>query len=94
MIRAFRSNRLKRFYERGQGKWIDANHRDKVQDILTRLDASDSPEDMDLPGFGLHPLKGEYAGFWSVIVQGNWRVIFQFSDGHAVNVDYLDYHQR
>jgi proteic killer suppression protein len=47
---------------------------------------------MDLPGFRLHPLKGEYAGFWAVTVRANWRVVFRFEDGHAVDVDYLDYH--
>lgn len=47
---------------------------------------------MDLPGFRLHPLKGELAGFWSVSVSGNWRVIFRFVDGHATDVDLVDYH--
>ena len=57
-----------------------------------RLNASAAPEDMDLPGFRLHRLKRDYAGFWSVTVRANWRVIFRFQDGHAVDVDYLDYH--
>ena len=47
---------------------------------------------MDLPGFRLHQLSGEYAGFWAVTVRANWRVIFRFDDGHATDVDYLDYH--
>ena len=63
-----------------------------MRDILVRLNASAEPEDMDLPGFRLHRLKGDYAGFWSVTVRANWRVIFRFRDGHAVDVDYLDYH--
>ena len=49
---------------------------------------------MDLPGYRLHPLKGDLAGFWSVTVSGNWRVIFHFEDGHAANVDLIDYHQK
>ena len=47
---------------------------------------------MDLPGFRLHPLKGDLAGFWSVTVSGNWRLIFRFEDGHASDVDLVDYH--
>ena len=48
--------------------------------------------DMNLPGFDLHPLKGDRAGFWAVTVRGNRRVVFRFEDGDAVDVDYLDYH--
>jgi proteic killer suppression protein len=47
---------------------------------------------MDLPGLRLHPLKGQMKGFHAVSVSGNWRVIFRFEDGHAVDVDYVDYH--
>ena len=92
MIRSFRSRALRRFAERGGERRIHAEHRETVRDILVRLNASAEPEDMDLPGFLLHRLKGDYAGFWSVTVRANWRVIFRFQDGHAVDVDYLDYH--
>jgi len=47
---------------------------------------------MNLPGLGLHPLKGSLKGFWAVMVSGNWRVIFRFENGNAIDVDYLDYH--
>ncbi len=83
---------MKRFFERGDESRIHADHRETVGDILVRLNASAAPEDMDLPGFRLHPLKGKYAGFWAVTVRANWRVIFRFEEGHAVDVDYLDYH--
>ena len=56
------------------------------------LDRSRRPDDMDLPGFRLHPLRGGLAGFWAVSVSGNWHVTFRFEDGHAVDVDYTDYH--
>ena len=92
MIRNFRSRALKRFMERGNQRRVRAEHREAVRDILTRLNASAAPNDMDLPGFRLHLLKGDYAGFWAVTVRANWRVIFRFEDGHAVDVDYLDYH--
>lgn len=79
-------------FDRGEESRIHANHRVIVRDILVRLNASTTPEDMDLPGFRRHKLKGEYAGFWAVTVRANWRIIFRFEDGHAFDVDYLDYH--
>ncbi len=92
MIQSFKSRALKRFFERGDKSRIRADHRETVRDILARLNAAAAPEDMVLPGFRAHPLKGEYAGFWAVTVRANWRVIFRFEEGHAVDVDYLDYH--
>lgn len=92
MIRNFRSRALRRFMERGDARRIHPEHRETVRDILVRLNASATPDDMDLPGFRLHRLSGEYAGFWAVTVRANWRVIFRFDDGHACDVDYLDYH--
>lgn len=92
MIRSFRSRALKRFHDRGEDRHIRADHRDTVRDILARLDASSDPEDMNLPGFHLHRLKGEYAEYWAVTVRANWRVIFRFEAGDATDVDYLDYH--
>ncbi len=92
MIQNFRSRKLRRFLERGDARRIHPEHRARVRDILVRLNASAAPEDMDLPGFRLHRLKGEHAGSWAVTVGANWRVIFRFKDGHAADVDYLDYH--
>ena len=69
-----------------------SEHAEKLRDILARLDAASSAADMDLPGFRLHPLKGELKGFWAVTVRANWRVIFRFADGEALDVDYVDYH--
>jgi proteic killer suppression protein len=83
---------LRRFFERGDESRVRADHRTTVRDILARLNAAAGPEDMDLPGFKLHPLKGEHKGFWAVTVRANWRVIFRFEAQDAVDVDYLDYH--
>ena len=80
--------------ERGDERRIRPEHRDTIRDILARLNASAAAGDMDLPGFRLHRLKGEYAGFRAVTVRANWRVIFRFEDGHAADIDYLDYHQK
>ena len=60
--------------------------------ILALLDLSKSPRDMDLPGLRLHALSGELRGHYAVTVSGNWRVTFRFENGHAYDVDYLDYH--
>ena len=49
-------------------------------------------QDMDAPGFRLHPLRGDLKGFWAVTVRANWRVIFRFEGDDAFDVDYLDYH--
>ena len=67
-------------------------HVRKLMRILAVLDQSHTPQDMDLPGFRLHPLAGELRGRHAVSVSGNWRVTFRFEDGHAVDVDYTDYH--
>ena len=68
------------------------DHADKIERILARLDEAASPNDMGLPGYRLHPLKGRLAGYWSVTVSGNWRIVFRFEDGHATDVDLIDYH--
>jgi proteic killer suppression protein len=64
----------------------------KIERILLALDAAATPKELDLPGFPLHPLKGDLKGFWSVTVSANWRVIFRFEGGHACDVDLIDYH--
>ncbi|MGC1372478.1 MAG: type II toxin-antitoxin system RelE/ParE family toxin [Candidatus Sulfotelmatobacter sp.] len=64
----------------------------KLRDILVRLDAASTVADMDLPGFRLHALKGDFKGFWAVTVRANWRVIFRMSESDAFDVDYIDYH--
>ena len=92
MIRSIRHKGLKRLYEQDDHRGVVCEHAEKLRDILVRLDASATVADMDLAGFRLHPLKGELKGFWAVTVRANWRVIFRFVEGHALDVDYLDYH--
>jgi proteic killer suppression protein len=67
-------------------------HAQKLIDILARLDSARMVKDMDMPGFQLHPLKGELKGVWAVTVRANWRVIFRFVDTDAFDIDYVDYH--
>ena len=92
MIRSFRHKGLKRLYQTGSHQGVRPEHVKRLKLILARLDASQAPRDMGLPGLNLHPLKGFYEGFWAVSVSGNWRIIFRFEDNSAVDVDYLDYH--
>lgn len=92
MIRSFRHKGLKLLYERSDRRKVSADQADKIERILGRLDQANDPGNMDLPGYRLHPLKGDREGFWSVTVPGNWRVIFRFVDGHAGDVDLIDYH--
>jgi toxin HigB-1 len=92
MIQSIRHKGLKRLYEDDDARGVMSEHAVKLRDILVRLDAASMVADMDLPGFRLHPLKGELKGFWAVTVRANWRVIFRFAEGDVVEVDYVDYH--
>jgi proteic killer suppression protein len=73
-------------------KGIQPDQAQKLADILDRLDAAAIINDMNYPGSFLHPLKGNLKGYWAVKVSGNWRIIFQFKNGNAYMVDYMDYH--
>ena len=92
MIRSFRHKGLERFFLKGTKSGIQAKHATKLRLILGRLNASQSPKDMNLPGLYLHELEGDRRGIWSVRVSGNWRVTFRFDEGDAEVVDYEDYH--
>jgi proteic killer suppression protein len=92
MIRSIRHKGLRRLHQDDDPRGVIAEHVVKLRDILARLDAARTVADMDLPGFRLHPLKGALKGFWAVTVRANWRVIFRFDEGDALDVDYVDYH--
>ena len=83
---------MKRLHKDDDPRGVKAEHVEKLRDVLARLDASVVIADMDMPGFNLHPLKGDRKGFWAVTVRANWRVIFRFGEGDAQDVDYVDYH--
>jgi toxin HigB-1 len=92
VVGSFKHRGLKALYDGRTARRVAPEHVQRLRDILGVLDRSRRPDDMDLPGFRLHPLRGSLAGFWAVSVSGNWRVTFRFEDGHAVDVDYTDYH--
>ena len=92
MIRSIRHKGLKSLFEKGAAKGIRADQLEKIEHILFVLSRARKPEDVDLPGFHLHPLKGEMKGLWAVTVRANWRVIFRIEEGEACDVDLVDYH--
>jgi proteic killer suppression protein len=92
MIQSFKHKGLKLFFETGRKSGIQPNHANRLKLILGRLNASTSPEDMNLPGLFFHPLSGDRAETYSVRVNGNWRVTFKFEGVHAEVINYEDYH--
>ncbi len=92
MIRRFRHRGLKRLYEDDDRRGVSPQHVERIKRVLAYLDRASEPRDMDIPGWRLHPLKGELSGFWSITVRANWRIVFRFENGEATDVDYLDYH--
>ncbi len=92
MIRSFRHKGLQKFFETGTRAGIQPHHSKRLRMQLAALDTAQTVDDMDIPGFRLHPLKGDETGRWSIWVNGNWRLTFEFTDGHAYVLDYEDYH--
>lgn len=92
MIAGFRHKGLRLLFEKGDRRKIPPEYANKIERILARLEEASDARNMDLPGFRLHPLKGDFAGFWAVSVSGNWRVVFRFEEGNARDVDLIDYH--
>lgn len=92
MIRSFRHKGLEGFFKTGSKRDIKPEQAARLKDVLFRLQFAQKLSDLDFPGANLHPLKGELAGFYAVNVSGNWRLVFRFQDGDALEVDYLDYH--
>lgn len=92
VIRSFRHKGIERFFLTEKKSGIQAQHASKLARQLQRLDVARNASDMNIPGWYLHPLKGELADHWSVRVSGNWRLTFAFEGEDAVLVDYQDYH--
>ena len=92
MIKNFKHKGLQRFFTTGSTAGINAQHAPRLEERLQALHTAVTIEDMDLPGWRLHALKGEKTGLWAINVSGNWRVVFEFKDGHAYVVNYENYH--
>lgn len=92
MIKSIKHKGLKRFHKSGNTSGIQAKHAKKLRARLTRLDAANEVDYMDVPEYDLHLLKGDRSDTWSISVSGNWRLTFEFRDSNAYIVDYEDYH--
>jgi toxin HigB-1 len=92
MITSFRHKGLRKYFESGSLAGIQPAHANRLKMQLAALDTAQVIEDMDIPGFRLHPLKGSDRGRWSIWVNGNWRVTFEFENGNTFVLDYEDYH--
>lgn len=92
MILSFRHKGLEILYRDDNSKGVRADHAAKLRRILGALDVAEQPEDLMLPSYRLHRLRGDLRGHWSIRVSGNWRVVFRFVGTDVELVDYLDYH--
>ena len=92
MIKLFKHKGLKKYFESGSTSGIQAKHQHKLRMQLTAIDTTQKIEYIDFPGFKLHRLKSYRTGVWSITVNGNWRITFEYIDGNAYILNYEDYH--
>jgi toxin HigB-1 len=92
MIVEFRHKGLKLLFETDSPRGVIAVHKVKLLSILAALDVAVSPDELRLPSYRLHPLKGKLKAHWSIWVNGNWRVTFRFVGSDVELVNYQDYH--
>lgn len=92
MIESFRHRGLKKLYEKGDKSRLRPDIADKAELYLSILDSAETLEELNVMGFGFHPLKGNLRGLYSVFVSRNYRIIFRFEDGKAFDIDLVDYH--
>ena len=92
MIKSFKHKGLEKFFKYGNTSGIQSVHKQKIRIRLTALDTATKIQDIDLPGFRLHQLKGDMKGKWTIDVNKNWRITFEFIDGDVFIVNYEDYH--
>jgi toxin HigB-1 len=94
MIKSWRHKGLRYFYLTGCTSGINVEHTLKIKDILQRLDSAVRPEQLNVPGFNWHKLKGKEKNCYAVTVRANWRIVFQFEEQNAILIDYIDYHKK
>ena len=92
MIGSVRHKGLKRFIEADDRSKLPADMVERLRDILTVLSDASTIDDVALPSYRLHQLKGDLRGFYAITVRANWRLIFRFEDGEAFDLDFIDYH--
>jgi proteic killer suppression protein len=92
MIQTFKSKALQNLLRENFNKGVPANLEKKFRIRLEVIDSALMVDDIKLPGYDLHELKGDRKGTWSIKVSGNWRITFKFEDGDAYDVNLEDYH--
>ena len=92
MIKSFKHKGLEKFFTKENTAGIQPAHATRISDCLTFLNAAQTPDDMNKPGYRLHLLKDDKEGLWAINVSGNWRIVFQFENGNAYIVNYENYH--
>lgn len=92
MIKSFKHKGLEQFFTKDVRRHLDIKDLPKINRILDRLDTAVTVDDMNIPGWDIHELKGERKGVWSVAVRKNWKITFRFENGNAHDVNFEDYH--
>lgn len=92
MIKSFKHKGLRLFFEKANTSGIQPKHAKKLRLQLAAIHSASEIDDINVPGFSLHKLKGDRANIWSITVNGNWRVTFEFKDSNAYILNYEDYH--
>ena len=92
MTLSFKHRGLKRLFQRSDRSLIGADLIHRIENIQSTLDAANTPQALNLPGYRLHKLRGNRVGYWAVTVRANWRIIFRLQNGDAFDVDLVDYH--
>jgi toxin HigB-1 len=92
MIKSFKHKGLERLFTKGSASGVQADYAGRITLMLDAIDAAEQVNELDLPGFRLHRLKGDKRNLWSVRVSANWRITFEFKKGDAYILDLEDYH--
>lgn len=92
MIKSYRHKGLRLFFEKEDGSKLPPDMLQRIDLILSTLDAAEEIEGVDVPTFRLHQLKGDLKGVYAVTIRANWRIVFRFNEGNAFDVDFVDYH--
>lgn len=92
MIRSFKHKGLEKFFRHNDRSGLNSPHCDRIGRLLDATEDAEAPEELNIPGYGLHKLTGNKKDFWSLKVSGNWRITFKFEGGHALEVNLEDYH--
>ena len=92
VIDSFRHRGLKRLHEQGDRRQVPASMAHRLERVLDLMRSARSPQDLNIPGLKLHPLRGSRKGEWAVTITGNWRITFRVGHGRICDVDLVDYH--